>query len=362
MSKKFEKLFPYIFIAVILMIIISEMTLYVPPLKENLSININFSEENGIYKIDTKIFSTYSANLNEIIYLSTNISKYKYIYFYFDKYYPMSFSNMVSWYGLSQWLQNEAIFRGLNLTVIILNATQLKFFLMDINNASNELLIMASGVLPSSVFGKNYNLLRPWIFNGGTLIWIGDVIGYYSGQANQTLKYPSPENPGWPGVSEFLNLSLFKAGNSTNYSDSLISSAFDISYSYWLGGYDFNIYQVLNENGKVIGKISNNATNIALIPLGKGRIIDFGGPLNNENMVAKDILNIIQSNLIYECQILNFSKINIQSNQNLKFFNNIVVPNIYSKENLYLCVFFVQTDYLGYFAKSQYIQIENVIN
>lgn len=350
------KFFKYVIVVFLVLMILSEALLYIPAISEHLSSEAKIEISGDNVSVDQKIISTFSATLGISYYItnrSTNLSK---IYFYFDQNYPPSDSTLGNWYGLSQHINSVLEQRKMDSQVILLNATQLSSFLMT-SNTTNFTLIIASGVLPNNVFSQNLNLISPWINNGGTLVWIGNKIGYLSASSIPTASGSQITCMGENGTQLIVNATLF--GGTGYYYDtpSSNSTAFGVNYTYALPGDGINL-NILNESGGVaLGNQQNGYTNVASIPDGLGRIVYFSGPLLGDTLVSIAIVNILQSNIMHLAFLLKQLVFNLNKNVYLSLNNSFSIAATFDKPDSYFCVFLDQTNYLGTFSKLYFVKL-----
>ena len=174
-------------------------------------------------------------------------------------------------------------------------------------NGSGEILIILGTVLPTSVFGGETDLLSPWIEQGGTLFWIGDLIGGSSLENTQDeFEYGNQESLRWDGEKRIFNRTII----GTPFPWTVDSSEkTDISLGL---GIEFNNFRtspdvdsVLQMGGFALGAVSNQENEIrsavSLVPVGRGNVVLFGGCPSADQSVSSlssDITAIIESGII----------------------------------------------------------------
>ena len=218
---------------------------------------------------------------------------------------------------------------------------------------------MASGVFPDTVYTNSTNLVQPWVAAGGTLVWIGDHIGTYSGVPGVQLKYPSPSNPGDNGTKEFLNLSILGAPTMTYTDPTPVSSNFSVDYTFGLHGTDFNLTALEANGGIALGPTSSGYSNVASIPDGTGHLVIFGGPLDDATSVSLVIDNILQSNIFGgSLLVLGHLPITTPASGTDRFGFFVRVPSLpFSRGLSELCSYFLETDYAATFANLACIDV-----
>ncbi len=347
---KLAEIIPLVILAGLLL---SEILIYAPPpISHEIDSQISFTpSESGITIRDT-VQSTIVGNLNEVLYSGRNLSSPPRIYFYYDGNYPSSWASATDWFGLSQHLDAVFAFRHSPSFITILNATGLQQFLLS-DSGQGAILICASGVLPYLVFSKSLNLVSPWINRGGTLIWVGDKIGFYSGRPGVELSYTSPSNPGLSGVASFVNISWFGSDiNSTFPVESSFANAFDVNYSTALAGDTLSIEKLESNGGYVMGNVQNGLTTIGAWREGNGSIILFGGPTTNDQELAIAIANIVCSGTwkLQYTVLQNHSTAVADGETQTWTFN---VPQLWvrgSQATSELCVYNVQTNVQAFYS------------
>lgn len=351
-----KKLFQFIVVAFVVLILLSEAFIYIPQLKEHISYEGKIHISGNQVNVSENIRSTFNANIGLSYFITDSTVNLSTIYYYYDKSYPSSFSSNRNWYGLSQHIQSVASARGLNLKMNTVNADQLASYLKLQPNRSS-ILVIASGVLPDTVLTNHTDLLAPWINNGGTLFWIGGRIGNLTGIPSTASTMPRTEFIN--KSSDFIPESLL-GGEGTFYSnDSRISADFGIGYGYSLTGNGVEMNSLNKTGGISMGRIQVGYTNLADIPFGNGHLVYFSGPLLEDTIVSTSILNILQSNLLHIVKLVNSSLVQITKDIPYSHYKLMSLDNsTYSARGYYFCTFAVQTDYLGTFSNFSSVQIK----
>jgi len=297
--------------------------------------------ENG--KFDLEKFS-YVLNINnqsnsqmdltvaEIPLSETN--NFKKIYFYYDKDYPILGSSVSSVLGVYDHLLAEYQQKNISVEIQQVDANQLS----EIMNDKNSVLIMATGILPETVYSPDKNLISPWLADGGTLFWVGDGFGYYYGVAGTEIKnQESPYKIGWSRQERLLGHNYLDGPNvgsvfeSQGDVPSSLATTFGIKSRYTQAGV---LVSSLAENGGLdlgyhYSFKNDSRTSLAEIKIGNGDIIIFGSPLLNREMdVAWDISQITSSGFLQSDVLkINFRKIIITSDDKEKIDRQIDIDN-----------------------------------
>lgn len=160
-------------------------------------------------------------------------------------------------------------------------------------NADGILVVSEYGVLPASVLSNTTDLIRPWLGEGGTLIWAGGPLGYYTEGVPGSPSTVTAELR-WQGQSELLGFPLtdppeHQSPNATPAEGPLLGSidtplgnALGIEYTGTAFG--ANVTEVSSHGGVSMGfETPPNAsgasprTSLAYVPVGHGGLFYFGG-------------------------------------------------------------------------------------
>ena len=275
----------------------------------------------------------------------------KNLYVYYDTDYPSSFISYKSMMGIIDHLQENQRLKGYLGKLEIVDASRLKEVM---THEYDSILIIPSGVLPDTVHTKENSLVKQYLENGGTLVWIGDVFAIYSGKYREKLTWPSPENPGLEAQEKILGYIVSDVSNFESAdTETKYSEALSLKYS----GIHAGIYveEVLKHNGLVLGKVKENRASIGMVPVGKGSLILFGGrvtarTLFGEDFVASDIANILLSGIIHSNGQIAYQTIQREDAYNQKLEITINDHNI--SGFVFLAV---SDDYYSYFFFRQFI-------
>jgi hypothetical protein len=342
----------------LVLILISEVLLYTPGLSGRLSVSVQINVENGRVLGSATIRAPVASHVRQAIYLVHDFPAVNNVYFYYDSTYPWSYSNPIDWFGLSQHIGTVSGFRGSPISADILNANQLAGLLTG-PPAGGEVLIVASGVLPDTVFTKTLNLVTPWIENGGTLIWIGDKIGTYSGVPGTSPSYPSSANPGNNGTRQFLNLSLL-GGTSDFYNDSSsIATAFNLNYIPGIPNDDLNVSLLPTFNGTTLGNLDGGFTNLASIPVGLGHLVYFGGPTQDATNLGTIVVNLLETGAFTgQVELINVTSLTMTTGSSVNLPFDFAIPSSpFGPGPLEACSFLTQTDYLALFGLTSCLSV-----
>ncbi len=114
-----------------------------------------------------------------------NVHMFDSIYFYYDERYPVHDTTHLEVDVLYDTLDRLLDSRGYD-GFHQVDADDLRDVLVDVSNASDSAIFVATGSLPSTVHGGNgYPLLESWLTAGGTMYWMnGNPCSAYSTQSD----------------------------------------------------------------------------------------------------------------------------------------------------------------------------------
>lgn len=229
------------------------------------------------------------------------------VYIYYDSRYPALQVSEHGALGLIDHLEREFTVLDLKVNMQIIDADKLAA-LID-SGDTDPVIIMASGVLPETVYPKgNEPTIAKWMRDGGRLIWIGEPIGYYRGIKGK-LDFDDIEairesmTKQMMGADYFWSTHFPEWDNSSAADESDISQSLGLTYNWVRTGAD--VHMVKKNNGTILGRTKafddgTIRTSIALIPIGKGNMTVFGaGVFNQEVELAQDVTRIIMSQIIW---------------------------------------------------------------
>ncbi len=171
-------------------------------------------------------------------------------------------------------------------------------------------LVFATTVIPSHVFSQNNTTLADWINDGGSLFWLGDLIGGFSSpDTTEPTTWDNPENLQWEGEVSLFGESRIetKQGSYIDTNSSVISSGLKIEFSsYSLSPliYESSIDEGIYPLGDYYHGEDWVRNAVTYIEIGDGGIVLFGGCLgddesdNSPEKTASYLARIITSGII----------------------------------------------------------------
>ena len=226
------------------------------------------------------------------------------VFIYYDGAYPSLGNEPSGWIGIADHLPAELSLRGYSGQIQIVNATGLRRVLTQ---NFTSIVVIPSGVFPSTVQNSTQGSVRDWLRAGGVLVWMGGPFGYHSGPVTNRIINPMTANMSIASESQeqilgyqfglpALNGTSRIAGSNTRF-----SSALNLTYSDVWTAPTQGVLKTIG--GIAIGHTQNSSdtsrSSISLIPVGFGRIILFGGPVGNlltadgEDVIAHDAAQVL---------------------------------------------------------------------
>ena len=342
-------------------LLLSEFLLYAPPGRPHVEVSVHWERTaNGTLHATVSSHSTFSGDFSSVALERNGSTRSDVVYFYFDPSFPISYSDIPDWFGLSQHLVAVAEARGLPLDLRVVDTAQLEQVLRDPATESSTVLF-ASGVLPAPLFSASVDRVDPWIRGGGLVVWVGDLIGVYSGLPGQGLSCGSNDTLGVAGTARFLNVSwLYNNASSCSQhlvlpqtelflNSTAVGSALGVDYPYGLPGDAFVVSKVELGGGFALGGVVRNTTNVAYVPHGAGGILDFSGPATDPIRLSYSIDDLLQSGILSpgsEVRSSHSFAMTGGTSSGSEFWWPPGTPTALRTP----CVFTVQTDYLAPYA------------
>ncbi len=160
------------------------------------------------------------------------------------------------------------------------------------SNPGGELVVAEYGTVPPTVLSNSSSELRDWLSSGGTLIWAGGPLGFFTAALGTPLGGCCPGGPGWSGQTSLVGYPLVDPAPINGSSlgpgggpplGSVVSpfaAAFGFEYNGTLFGADLS--QLFAHGGTSLGYANtpntpSPRTSLAYVPVGAGRIYYFGG-------------------------------------------------------------------------------------
>ena len=311
---------------------------------------INYEVKSARYPVDIEVSAVPLTSMS-------NRSVDKTIFIYYDQNYPSSLVSEASWIGLLDHIPIELKLRGYNAPIIVVDTEKLKD---EALNNKDCVIVIPSGVLPDTVHANNVSLIGNWIRSGGTLIWIGDAFGYFSGSKGKSVQLFSADN--FSEVqTQVLGYDLFNGTSEESErfatASSNFSKALDLRYpDAEVGAY---VSEVLKNGGEVLGKITaseNARASIAYVPVGKGHLLLFGGGVGRvfaatgEDVIAHDIAQILCSGFPFSTGIVTSNLHELERSEVKQASLDMLLPRDQNVTGIMIVVF-SKSPYNRYFSR-----------
>jgi hypothetical protein len=218
------------------------------------------------------------------------------VYVFEDSSYPPLFGTTPEVAALAAQIGLEFQLLGAATTVSTIDAAQLPSFLEA--NTSATLVVANYGGVPTTVFSNSSDELGTWIRAGGSLVWAGDPLAYYSEPPNVSPSGVWPGGLGWQAQVKLLGFPLTDSVPSPDSSPlspgsgpiygvnaAPLAGALGLVYNGTLFG--ANTTELAAHGGLSLGFSSvaipggpAPRTSLAYIPVGNGSVYYFGGAVN----------------------------------------------------------------------------------
>ena len=225
------------------------------------------------------------------------------VFIYYDSTFPSLGNDARGWIGVLDHLPAELKLRGYTGQVQTVDAMGMRqLMLQDLVSV----IIVPSGVFPSTVQNATVGLVASWLRTGGVLVWMGGPFGFYSNPmtknldpltTNMSIAITSQQNilgyrltePPLNGTSRIATINTrFSSALNLTYSDAWVAPTARLIRS--LGGMTIGHLQSSSDTSR---------SSLSIVPVGLGKIILFGGPVTNlltadgEDVIAHDAAQVL---------------------------------------------------------------------
>lgn len=234
------------------------------------------------------------------------------VVFFEDIAYPESGSTWSEVVGVQDNLEALATAAKVPWHFATVSTAGLRRLLQRPRKAAGTVLVMTSGVLPTAVFSRTIDLIRPWLEAGGILVWSGDLPGYYAsgpapqvatvsevgrGASSQRVIHFSPEVQvlGVGGADRLLGSSAgLTLGRwyAPAERPSAWATALRLVYPYVHFGP--SLEAVSARRAAALGYENGSTVSSSFVSVGRGGVLLFGG-FTFASVVASDAARILES-------------------------------------------------------------------
>lgn len=311
----------YVPVLLLLILLVSEITWYTPYLQPHSSslevFNVFLETDSLSVSFELKAEFYTDATVVAIPVKSAPVDVP--VYLFFDSRYISVGTDWVMISRLWEHLEIALKLRGYTGDVKVVDAEGLEDVFLSKERA---VVALAYGAFPSNVFSWETNLVSPWLEAGGTLVWFGWEMGFYSVDQNQkTFRFGLPnqlhrEGIKRLGMDQYIRLTGNSDPSGTGTDETDLSKALDIRYGYIRCGLLYT--KVISSGGLVLGKIGKvdgteglaSKTSVAAVQVGKGTVLTFGFFVGSEDQagdrnepasfysIARDVAQILCSGIL----------------------------------------------------------------
>ncbi len=218
---------------------------------------------------------------------------------FLDGSYPIAGSSRSTLLGFPYHLRADARLARYGGAIDTVDAAALATELRDTARASRRVITVLAGAFPRSVLSTRTDLVTPWVRAGGVLVWGGDVIGYYSARPHRALNPLDRANLRDRGPTRLLGPASVRPPVDAQSLGTLpTSAAHALGLSYDRTGTAVSTDFAVSIGGAALGWDDGAFDSIVSVPRGNGAYLVFGGGIDDEAMVAQDLVRILSSRLV----------------------------------------------------------------
>ncbi|MCI4319969.1 MAG: hypothetical protein L3K23_07565 [Thermoplasmata archaeon] len=350
-SRTFQRLAEVTVGLFVIALVLGEVALVAPPTAPKLVFQASLvSVGPRDVELNFTATATFVAHLRQLWLVQHQAEAPGAVYFFYDAAYPVYQGVAGDWFSLAVRLQNvlRASVPGASLQLV--DAPGLASFMVDPAHRQG-ILVLASGVLPDTVFDRTHDLLLPWIQQGGSAIWVGAPIGEWVGHRG---------TPGSAGAAEYLGPSgsnrlvpTFAFGGTGFLYTNGSSPGFFLGgqYPYGRPGDDLAVGSLVASNGTVVGGVSAGYTNLAELAVGNGSLFYVGVPLAVPNLLGNLLVELMVTGVAFgTVPIVATAEWTLRPGSTLAEFRSEVIPPPTANAPSRVCVYTFQSDYLATFG------------
>jgi hypothetical protein len=218
------------------------------------------------------------------------------IYLYYDPRYPYAGTDQRTQLGVVDHLRAEMSLRSAKVPVRTLGAAGLASVLRNQTSATSTAIVDTSGVFPDSVFANDADLVTPWLLRGGTMVWGGSPLGWYSSATGSKPPFRSPPSVGALGAERILGPGFASLAGQPSRIATIATpygTAMGITYQPTSVGVPPLVAEL--RGGATLGWVGAGYSSVTAVPVGHGTVLIFGGSVYDEEDLVRDTVAILST-------------------------------------------------------------------
>jgi hypothetical protein len=212
--------------------------------------------------------------------------------------------------GVYDHLSAELRVRGDPRSITAVDLAGLQATLADWSTAPDRIIVMMTGSWPASLYSRSVDQVTPWVRAGGTLIWGGDAIGYYSVHASTAFDPSDDASRRDLGPSAMLDSDIVQPTKQTGRNGTVpttLAQALDLQFSSTAVGVSTS--GLVAAGGRALGYTGGGFSSISELPVGQGRVLIFSGDTYDEVPLGHDIALLLLSGGLEAVGAVNFRQV-----------------------------------------------------
>lgn len=352
-------------IALLIAVVICEVAIYSPiKLQKDPSFKVESVNKDNYISIEYAISSGgYPMDVQVVFLSGKKVAEPKLVYYYYDPDYQLADVTTKEIDVLLTQLIYNLEEKGYGAEVKVIDAEELRELMFNNETAAKSILVVATGALPDTVYTREFNLVKPWVENGGTLYWMVSQFGYYSAErSDKKINCTASRHPRDEGADKFLAMEkviVYNPRGTMATTKSRYSQALGITYANIF--VPLSLSAVSQLHGKILGVMDmtddKGSASIASVSLGKGIVVVWGGETTSRGnlQVAHDLAQIICSEVLEQERLIGYRSYHLGTNQMVSDTYKFDIINPEAEKELTIYVFPLNP--LGVFYDKKYISL-----
>ena len=283
-------------------LIVVEFLVYSPPirgLENSLTVSGSVRQSGQSTTVRLAISGASNQDLRVVAFpLSDKTVRQPSVFVYVDASFPVAGVAPLVAQGVPDHIDGELSAHHYAGSFTRVSASDLAGVFRDTGRAGDRVVVVMTGVLPALVFSPKVDLVSPWVQAGGTVVWGGGAIGFWSGVGGQPLA--AKDAVGEAGTDRLLGGGIVQYPTTfgrVGTSQSSFGTALDVSYRFASAGVLRD--PALARGGIALGWYSGPFSSVTYLPRGQGGYLIFGGEILDEASASVDLTRILLSGAIY---------------------------------------------------------------